>query len=212
MSKNKSKNFYKDLSAELEKGTKLSAAQRVIDLGATVSELRRQKKISAKQLCEKGGLDPKTLNAVEKGRIKNPSIQTLQALAAGFEITVGDLFRQAELKFDRNLYAGNQKGFFQVDFHHSGVRVVSFTPFVKDFFCGKVILGSRKRLDHNLLQHPLPLYLSVLIGRVEISVEGKPFSLREGDNLFFNGILKHTFYNPLEREAVFLLVTAPSFM
>lgn len=213
MSKNKSKSFYRVLSAEIQKEAKLQNAQARIDLGGTILELRKQKKLSSKQLClNAGGLDPKTLNAIEKGRIKTPSIQTLQALAEGFKITVGDLFRQAELKFDRNLYLGNQKGVYQIDFHNSGIRVVSFTPFVKDFFCGKVSLGSHKCLDRQVLHHPLPIYMSVLVGRIEANVEGKEFSLKEGDNLFFNGILSHSFYNPLEREAVFLLVTAPSFM
>lgn len=213
MSKNSPKSFYKTLAAGIQKESKAHSAQDRINLSATILELRKQKKLSAKQVCMNAGdLDPKTLNAIEKGRIKNPSVQTLQSVAAGLGITVGDLFKQAELKFDRNLYAGNQKGVYQIDFHHSGIRVVSFTPFVKDFFCGKVILASHKRLDHNLLHHPLPIYLSVLVGRIEANVEGKQLSLREGDNLFFNGILSHSFYNPLEREAVFLLVTAPSFV
>ncbi len=213
MLKRKNKNFYHSLAAEIEKEARSKGAREPLHLGPTILELRKERKFSAKELCERTkGLDPKTLNALEKGRIKNPSIHTLQALAEGFGITVGDLFRQAEIKFDRNLHFGNQKGFFQVDFHQTGIRVVSFTPFVKDFFCGKVILGSRKRLEGGLLRHPLPIYMSLLVGKIEAKVEGKTFILREGENLFFNGILSHSFYNPLERESVLMMVTAPSFM
>ena len=209
----KQSNARKILAAEMKKEIDQQNVRNVVDISSAVLELRKEKKLSATALCARTeGLNLKTLNAVERGRIKNPSIRTLQALAQGLGTTVSDLFKQAEMKLDRNLYLGNQKGAYQVDFHKLGIRIVSFTPVVKDFFCGKVILGSRKRLDHTLLQHASPIYMALLVGRVEVRIEGKVLSLREGDNLFFNGILSHTFYNPLEREAAFLMVTAPSFL
>ena len=210
--KSKKENFYKILAAELGKEGLRKKGREDINVGAVALELRRRKNLSAVQLCARAeDLDPKTLNALEKGRIKNPSIRTLKALARGLEISVADLFKAAELKFDRNLYVGNQRGVYQVDFHKQGIRVVSFTPFVKNFFCGKVILGARRRLEGSFLQHPLPIYIAPLVGRLEIKVEETAVNLREGDNLFFNGILNHAFYNPLERETVFMMVTAPSF-
>ena len=211
--KRKPKSFYKILEASIRKEAEKKEIQETIDLGATVVRLRRERKLSATELCEKSrDLNPKTLSAIETGRIKNPSMQTLKSLVRGLGITISDLFRFSEAQQTRNLYVGNQKGFSQIDFPSFGIKAISFTPFVEDFFCGKLILSGHKKLDRVILNHSAPIYLSVLVGRIEGRVADQSLLLKEGDNLFFNGILEHTFYNPLEKEAAILLITAPSFL
>ncbi len=179
----------------------------------TIKTLRLERKLTGIALCTKSGdLDPRTLTALEKGRIKNPSIKTLQSLARGFGMTVSEIFRRSESQQDHYLYQGSQKGLCQMDFPLFGVRMVSFTPFVEDFFCGKLILGPRKKIDQTFLKKPVSVFMSVIFGRFEVTVESRKVNLREGENLFFNGILKHSFYNPLERESVMLFITSPSFL
>jgi transcriptional regulator with XRE-family HTH domain len=207
------KGFYKVLETAVRRESRKGETVSPIHLASTVVNLRKERKLSATQLCEKAGnLNVKTLSAIETGRIKNPSFQTLQSLAQGFGFSVSDLFRHSEVQQDRNLYIGNPKGYSQMDFPAFGIKVVSFTPFVRDFFYGKVILGSKRRLDQAILKYQAPLYISMLVGKVEATVTGRLVPLREGESLFFNGILEHSFYNPLEKEAVFLLITAPSFL
>ena len=63
-----------------------------LDIGQAVRRLREEKGLSGAELCRRGkGIDPKTLVALEKGRIRNPSIVTLEALAKGFGMTVSFL-------------------------------------------------------------------------------------------------------------------------
>lgn len=179
----------------------------------TVRQIRLEKGLSGADLCRSAGdLDAKTLTAVEKGRIKNPSIRTLQSLARGLGISVADLFRRAEMGSSNGFYQGTQKGAYQMEFSRKGIKIVSFTPLVRDFFCGKMIFSSKKTLDETILNHKLPVFISVLIGRFQIDIENQTMVLKEGDNLFFNGMLKHSFTNLLHRESVLWMVTAPSFL
>ena len=67
-------------------------------------------------------------------------------------------------------------------------------------------------MQEKLTKGPISIYLSTLIGRVEMQIEDRLISLKEGENLFFNGSLKHSYYNPLQRDVVLSLVTAPSFL
>jgi transcriptional regulator with XRE-family HTH domain len=206
------KSIYQVLGKKIEEKIARISLEQELNLGATIRRLRQEKNLSGVELCRRAAdLDPKTLTAVEKGRIRNPSIKTMLSISRGLTVTVADLFRQAEVGMDRNLYLGSQKGAFQIEFPWWGVKMVSFTPFIKDFFCGKLILAPKRRVDETLLKHPLPFFISTLIGRFEVTVEGKTLDLKEGDNLFFNGILKHSFHNPLHRESVLLMVTSPSF-
>lgn len=182
-----------------------------LDIGAAVLKIRQEKGLSGAELCRRTrNLDPKTLTAVEKGRIRNPSIATLQALAEGFGSTVSDIFRQAEVLDERYFRFGTQKGFYKMDFSARGLQVVSFTPVSGDFFCGKVILEGEKSLDDSLFARPGVFFVMVIVGHVEGEVDGKKFSLREGENLYFYGGLRFYFQNPAQRSASLFLVTVPS--
>lgn len=206
------KSFYAVLEAELGQRARRSVAAEKIGLAEIIRSLRKQREISGADLCRKAGdLDARLLNAIEKGRVKNPSVKTLQSLARGLGITVSDLFLKAEMEIDRHFYLGTQKGAYQIDFPSWGVRAVSFTPVIKDFFCGKWIVSGKKRLEDTLLRHPKPIFAAAMVGRFEVLIEDKKFALKEGENLFFNGVLRHSFYNPLERDSVLFVVTAPSF-
>ena len=203
---------YARLGKKIQSGIRKSKDEETLNLHTAIRGLRKHKALTGVELCRRAGdLDPKTLAAVEAGRIKNPSIKTLLSLSRGLGVTVGELFKKAEVDLERNISVGTQKGTFQMEFPKKGIKIVSFTPFIRDFFCGKLILSGKSRMDQTTLKHPMPFYLSALIGRFEIQIEERQINLKEGENIFFNGILKHSFYNPLHRESVLLLVTAPSF-
>ncbi len=185
--------------------------ERSLNVGAAVRRLREERQLSGAALCRRGqGIDPKTLTALEKGRIKNPSIATLQALARGLEMTVGDLFRQMELQQQDLFSLGTQKGFCKIDFFPPGVQLVSFTPLNGALFCGKIIVEGQKGFDDRLFASTGVLFVMLLIGQVEGQVEGRKMTFKEGDNLFLNGGMKFRLSNPRQRPATLWLVTAPS--
>ncbi|MBI3307692.1 MAG: XRE family transcriptional regulator [Candidatus Omnitrophica bacterium] len=184
-----------------------------IEIHKTIRNLRHQQGLTVAQVCQRvSDLNPKTLAAIETGRIKNPSIKTLQSLARALGVTVSEIFSQTEVALDRHFHIGTQKGAFQMEFPPLGLKAISFTPLIPDFFCGKIILGSKRRVDQTFWNRSLLIYVSSIMGRLEIEVEGRKIMLTEGENLYFNGILKHSFYNPMHRDSVFLMVTAPSFV
>ena len=209
---NRKKSLYQEIASHVQKKTAQSIFNDQLNVQATIRRIRKEKGLSGVELCSRAqDLDPRTLTALEKGRIRNPSIKTLESVARGLEVTISDLFLQTEIQSENYFYQGSPKGAYQMDFPSMGVKVISFTPLNRSFFCGKLILAGKKKIDQTFLRNPLPIYVSSLTGRTEITVEDRKSTLREGDSLFFNGILRHTFYNPLERESVLMVVTAPSF-
>jgi len=213
MKKAEKKSLYETVAESAKEAMDQTMKQGQINIPHVVRTLRLSKQLSGVEMCRRAGdLDPKTLTALEKGRIKNPSIKTLESVARGLGVAVSDLFRTAELGVERNLWIGSQKGTLFIDFPQKGVKIVSFTPLVRDFFCGKLILGPRVTVSDTLLDHSVPVYLSVLVGRIEINVEDQKIPLREGENIFFNGVLNHSFQNPLHKETSLLIVMAPSFL
>lgn len=183
-----------------------------INIGRTVKFLREKQHLTGAELCKRsGGLDPKTLTAVEKGRIRNPSIQTLEGLARGLGMTVSAIFRQAELGSEKFFLRSSQKGVFHLQFS-SGIELVSFTPFTPGIFCGKFILGGRKTLDRSLIHFDGIVFAMTLVGSFRVKMEQHELEIQEGENLYFRGSFDFSFYNPNYRNAVLLIVTAPSFL
>lgn len=205
----KSKNFYETLSAA---AGKKKVKDRTFSFHETLRALREEKRLSGAELSRRAGIDPRTLNALEKGRIKNPSLETLDAVAGGLGVLVSDLFRRAEAGKKKHVILGTPKGFFQIDFPQWGIKAVSFTPWIENFFCGKFIFGARKKMPDTLLPPFGPLFLSVLVGRFEVQVEEQKYLLKEGESLFLSGKLKHSFQNTQEKESVLQVMTAPSFL
>jgi len=182
-----------------------------IHIGETIRRLREEKGLKGVELCRRGkGLDPKTLTALEKGRIRNPSMDTLMSAAAGFGMTVSDLFRRAEMNMPSYFSVGSQKGLYSVEFGARGIQLISFTPLAEDFFCGKLIFEGQKGIDEKLLKHGGSFFAMTLIGQFEGEVEGKKILLKEGDNLFFRGGVRFRLSNILQRSSTLLLVTVPS--
>lgn len=205
----KNKNFYEALSSAVKKKGPKDAP---FSFCESLRKIREEKKLTGAELSRRSGIDPRTLNALEKGRIKNPSLKTLDALADGLGVMVSDLFRRAEAGRKKHVVLGTPKGFFQIDFSQWGIKVVSFTPWIENFFCGKFIFGARKKLSDALLPPSCPLFLSVLVGRFEIRVEEQKYLLKEGESLFLSGKLEHSFENLQEKESVLQVMTAPSFL
>jgi transcriptional regulator with XRE-family HTH domain len=184
---------------------------RPIEVGSVVRRLRKEKGLSGVELCRRSkGMDPKTLVALEKGRIRNPSIATLEALAKGFGITVSDLFRRAEFEQRDYFSLGSQKGLFKIDLPSQGIQLISFTPLIEELFCGKMILEGQKRFDEKLFGSAGAFFMMTLIGQFEGEVEGRKVTLKEGDNLYFFGGMKFCLANALQRNSTLLLVAVPS--
>ena len=194
-----------------DKLEKKKTSVRPLEIGPMVRRLREERGLSGVELCRRGkGIDPKTLVALEKGRIRNPSIATLEALAKGFGMTVSDLFRRAE--FDQRDYfsLGSPKGLYKIDLPSQGIQLISFTPLMEELFCGKMILEGQKRFDEKLFCGGGAFFVMTLIGQFEGEIEGRKVTLKEGDNLYLFGGMRFHLANALQRNSTLLLVTVPS--
>ena len=196
-----------------EKLEKKKTLVRPLEIGPMIRGLRKERGLSGVEFCRRGkGIDPKTLTALEKGRIRNPSMVTLEALAKGFGMSVSDLFRRAE--FDQRDYfsLGSQKGLYKIDLPSQGIQLISFTPLMEELFCGKMILEGQKQFDQKLFGRDGAgaFFFMTLIGQFEGEIEGRKVALKEGDNLYFYGGMKFHLANALLRNSTLLLVAVPS--
>jgi len=175
---------------------------------------RRREFLGLKQieLARLSNVNPRTLDAIEKGRTQIPSISLLKSLAKVLNVSVAAFFAEVRPGGRHAIEVGNQKGLQTLEFARQGFRVVCYTPMIPDLFVGKVILDRETKITRELLPTRGMIFVQSVIGRVSIEFDGSDYLVREGHYAFFNGEFPHTYYNPLLKESSFLLVTVPSFL
>ncbi|PIQ87436.1 MAG: hypothetical protein COV74_00760 [Candidatus Omnitrophica bacterium CG11_big_fil_rev_8_21_14_0_20_45_26] len=184
----------------------------VSHIGAAMRVLRQRRGQKAVELAKSAGLDPRTYAAIEKGRIKNPSLQNIEAIARALDITPSELFSQHTTQQPDNLFIGTQKGEFTLDYEERGFRIISFTPPHPSFFVGKVLMHQGARLDAGIFPMEGHLFIQIVFGKLALSVNRQEFFLKEGNTLLINSKLPYAFFNPHIRETSFLLTSVPSFI
>ncbi len=60
-------------------------------LAQNIKKLRKQRKLSQEELAKKAGVTYSTLIKLESGVNKNPTIKTIQQIAAALEVTLDEL-------------------------------------------------------------------------------------------------------------------------
>ncbi len=183
-----------------------------INLGIVIRAFREQKGKKAVEVAKSSGIDPRTFTAIETGRIKNPSLQNIQAIAKALDVSPAEIFSKAELDQKKNAYQGDQKGEFSLEFPSENFRIISFTPIVPEFFVGKIHMGASAKINADALPIKGRIFIQVILGKLKISVTQNEFCLKEGDHFLLSSSLPHCFENPLMKESSFLLVTVPSFL
>jgi transcriptional regulator with XRE-family HTH domain len=63
-------------------------------LAQNIKKLRKQRKWSQEELAKKAGVTYSTLIKLESGANKNPTIKTVQQIAAALEVTLDELTRK----------------------------------------------------------------------------------------------------------------------
>ena len=63
-------------------------------LSQNIKKLRKQRKLSQEELAKKAGVTYSTLIKLESGVNKNPTIKTIQQIAAALEVTLDELTRK----------------------------------------------------------------------------------------------------------------------
>ena len=60
-------------------------------LAQNIKKLRKQRKLSQEELAKKAGVTYSTLIKLESGVNKNPTIKTIQQIAAALQVTLDEL-------------------------------------------------------------------------------------------------------------------------
>ncbi|OGW79616.1 MAG: hypothetical protein A3G33_07425 [Omnitrophica bacterium RIFCSPLOWO2_12_FULL_44_17] len=187
-------------------------ATSVINPGDVIRRRRLALELREIDLAKAAGIQPGTLDAIEKGRVKNPSVSFLCSIAQALGISVASLFSEIEEGRDHRIFTGNQKGVHVLEFPKNGARIICYTPIEAGYFVGKVLLRPGAKIERKLLATKGHCFAQSIIGKLILEFDKKEYVVKEGDYVCFEGQFPYSFNNSQMKETSFLLITIPSFL
>lgn len=177
--------------------------QQAPDVALRVKALREQRGLSMRALAELCELSPNAISLIERG-ISSPTVSTLHRLATALRVPITAFFQDRDedvrLVLSRRgerPYSGYDQALLET--LGSGLEEQIMDPF-------EVTLQPGAGSGGQVMSHAGQELVYCLQGEVEYRVEGKPHLLRVGDALLFEAQLPHSWRNPGQTAARFLLV------
>jgi len=172
-------------------------------------KFRRDQTLTLRELASRSGIKLSTLSAIEQGRIRNPSFKRLAAVAKALQVPRDLLLEDPQ--DTPLLHQGDLKGEVQLEYKKDGLRLISYTPLMRDLFIGKGVLRPKRTLNFQHFPRLTYVFIEVIFGKLEFLWENQTGLISEGKNLSLRSPQRKNLRNPFQmKETSFLIVTRPS--
>ena len=173
------------------------------DVGPKLRQLRKSLGLGLLKAAEQAKITPGFLSAIELSRA-NPSVATLQRLAAIYNTTVLEFFDIPHHK--RRLIRPQERRSLRTE---SGVEMDLLSIGTKMLECMLFRVQPKCGSD-GTYSHVGEEFIYMLKGSLEFWLdELEVHELREGDSFWFESNLGHRWFNPTDEEAVLIWVNTP---
>ena len=163
-------------------------------IGKRLKDLRKQARLTLKQVAKDAGLSSPLLSRLENGQTM-PSIQTLQLIASSLKTDIGFFFNTEESRS----YVLSRKGERKVSHSERGAKG-KVTYDVEQLAEGfdnpymEPIIATIVARDHkgfNAISHGGQEVLYVIEGKIELTLGEEKFIMSEGDGAYYDGDVPH---------------------
>jgi transcriptional regulator with XRE-family HTH domain len=180
-------------------------------VGSNIQRLRKEQNYSLRDFGNKVGVSASFISQVEAGKI-SPSLSKLKGIAEGLNTTVGLLIGETDHKNSSPIVKKADRR--HTDHLGTGISVGLLStpdPF-KQMEPILVKMEPNASSGTKQYQHYGQEFVTVLKGKIKISLNNTDYILNEGDSIYFNSNVPHSFENITDEivEALWV-VTPPSF-
>jgi DNA-binding transcriptional MerR regulator/quercetin dioxygenase-like cupin family protein len=173
------------------------------DIGSKLRRMRQRLSLGIVEAATRAKISPGFLSAIELSKA-NPSVATLQRLAATYNTTVLEFFDMP--RHARRLVRPDQRRVLKTE---SGVSIELLSIGTKMLECMIFRVAPKSGSDGSY-SHAGEEFIYMLSGQLEIWLdEWECHTLEPGDSFWFESNLGHRWFNPSNEEAVLIWVNTP---
>lgn len=197
------------LKISIDKNQKLWYISSNMDIGKIINKLRKEKKITLKELSQKSGVALATLCRIENEKMTG-TIKSHDAIARALDVTLADLYSGYEVKSEK-VELQQQKEQADVFIHNDKASYDILTKRVLLKKMMPIMLKLEKGAKTALEQSTkgTEKFLYVLEGNMQAVVDNKTYSLNKGCSFYFDASLPHYWRNVSDKRARALCVITP---
>lgn len=159
-------------------------------IGEKIRKIRKEKKMTLKELSEQTGVSISFLSQVERNKC-NVTLESLRKISDALRVNPSIFFSDSTPQ-------SKSFPFFYKDLSNN-IQGASFHPIL-------VTLKPKENKGQEF-SHYGHEFIYVLSGVLTVSLEGKMFELKKGESIMFESSRNHYWWNDGEVEAEFLLVS-----
>lgn len=197
----------------------MSAKEKNKTLGEMITELRKEKKLSYRDIEQQGIIPAQLVEDIEKGMV-SPSIGALKKICKALGIPLTEFFQKTGLSEDA--FEGEDTSGEAVlvekdkrkKLSVKGSRAVIEALIQPWGECNLELLWQEvepKSSGGDWLTHPGEECCLVLKGQVRLHVEGSTYELSEGDTLWYQTTKRHKWENPYDKPATMIWAITPPY-
>ncbi len=180
------------------------------EIGEKLKRLRKEKKLTLRQLAQAAGCTDAALSKVERGEM-TPTISLLKNVVNALGITLSEFLANENNGDDSVVF--HKEDHIRLDFQDEKIISYQLVRNLKNkklqplYEIIKPGGGSGGEYQHEGEEFGL-----VLEGELEITVDGKTYVVREGESFWFRSTRPHGFRNNSERDVkVIWIITPPTY-
>lgn len=173
-------------------------------LGQKIRITRESKGISLRKLAKEIGVSPSFISQVEQSKAR-PSIISLGKIAEVLGVNSSYLMGEESEAYSPIETVSEMKNRFALTDLHN-VVIKRLVPENINNSLEPTLLSLAPGASSEAMSYPQGEdFLLVLSGEIEITLDDKPYVLREGDNIYFSSTLKHSFRNHAQEKTTKVL-------
>lgn len=177
------------------------------DIGAKIKQLRSDKNLSLRELSRRAGVSSTQISEIERN-LTAPTVPTLMKIISALDIDTGIFFERKNIRKVSVTRKDERQEFIDRKNH---VFIQSLTKGITNTKL-KVVLAHPPPGAENIkggYQHAGEELIYVIRGKIQVTIEGTPYILNEGDSIHFRGELRHIIKNITDEEVEALSVITP---
>ncbi len=179
-----------------------------MEIGSRISKIRKDKKLTLKDVAVMSGVTPSLISQIENDKA-NPSIATLMALAKAYDVNVVDFFN-SEVKEEHGVVIRSsertliRKG-SNVNYYLLTTELFDEMEFL---YCVYEKGGCSSELpEAHSHGHEAGFVLS---GKLKVEIEEEVYVLNDGDSISFDSTKKHKISNLMDGTTLAVWVDSPA--
>lgn len=180
-----------------------------MDISQKIRSLRKEKKLTLKQLSQASGVALATLSRIETGRMIG-TIESHKSIASALGKTLSQLYSDIE-KQEKSVEYQSLKNRTDLFLHNDKASYYMLTSNMLSKKMMPVILkitsGGKTTPEQSTIETEKFIY--VLKGQVGVVIADKDHALKKGETLYFNGNVSHYIKNTGKEEARAICVISP---